>query len=74
MASAETGTERRFFTIGTVVRLTNTPASTLRSWEERGLIPVPDRVGGRDMRLYDNAAVEAIRKLRNLPGVSEEAV
>ena len=33
--------------IGDVVHQSGVPASTLRYWEEIGLLPAPDRVGGR---------------------------
>jgi len=47
------------FTISQVAARTGFPASTLRYYEQIGLLPAPARVGGR--RVYDEAAVDRLR-------------
>src|SRR5215212_3541817 len=44
--------------IGTVVERTGISASTLRYWESIGLLPAPQRMGGR--RRYDAAALRQL--------------
>lgn len=45
-------------TIGEVTRHAGVPASTLRYWESAGLLPAPERVGGK--RRYDPQALRRI--------------
>ena len=45
--------------IGEVARETGFPASTLRYYEQIGLLPPPDRIGGR--RACSEAAVDRLR-------------
>lgn len=44
--------------IGEVSERTGVPASTLRFWEEAGVLEAPARLGGR--RRYDDAAVRRV--------------
>lgn len=44
--------------IGEVVERTGVPASTLRFWEDAGVLERPERLGGK--RRYDDAAVRRI--------------
>ena len=46
-------------TVGEVAKLTGVPASTLRFYERRGLIPAPPRSGGR--RRYNPSILERIK-------------
>lgn len=48
--------------IGTVAQRYAIPATTLRYWEQLGLLPPPVRVGGR--RRYDTDATRRIRFIR----------
>lgn len=54
-------------TIGEVSRETGTHPSSLRRWEQLGLI-VPARlnVGGRSLRMYSEAQVDLLRKVSEL--------
>jgi MerR family transcriptional regulator, redox-sensitive transcriptional activator SoxR len=45
-------------TIGEAARSTAVPASTLRYWESAGLLPAPERIGGK--RRYDRDALRRI--------------
>ena len=45
--------------IGDVVNQSGVPASTLRYWEEIGLLPAPDRVGGR--RRYSESILRRLK-------------
>ena len=61
--------------IGDAARLVGTTPRTIRYYEEKGLLPVPeDRAAGKH-RLYDEQDVERLRELlriRNLLGVPLE--
>jgi len=61
--------------IGDLARLVGTTPRTIRYYEEKGLLPVPeDRAAGKH-RLYDEQDVERLRELlrmRNLLGVPLE--
>jgi DNA-binding transcriptional MerR regulator len=48
-------------TIGQLSEMTGVPASTIRFWERKGLLPVADRRGGQ--RRYTDAAVTEIATL-----------
>jgi DNA-binding transcriptional MerR regulator len=48
-------------TIGTVARLSNTPASTIRYYEAIGVLPRPVRVNGR--RRYDASVLQDLRRV-----------
>jgi MerR family redox-sensitive transcriptional activator SoxR len=48
--------------IGEVAKLTGLRTSALRYYEEAGLLPAPDRVGGR--RVYDPSVIRRIGLLR----------
>ena len=54
-------------TIGEVATSTGVPASAIRFWERRGLLPQPRRESGQ--RRYTPAAVERILILRKFQGV-----
>ena len=49
------------FTIGQLSEATGVPASTIRFWERRGLLPVADRQGGQ--RRYTDAALTEVATL-----------
>lgn len=51
--------------IAQVERLTGVGAHTLRAWERRYGVPVPDRSGGRQ-RMYSLADVDVIRRMQSL--------
>lgn len=51
--------------IGELARITGVAASTIRFYEERGLMPAPSR-GGNGYRDYDQAAVAQLNLLRSL--------
>lgn len=53
------------FRINSVAEMTGIPASTLRAWERRYGIPAPQRTTSA-YRLYSDADVELVRKLRDL--------
>jgi MerR family transcriptional regulator, redox-sensitive transcriptional activator SoxR len=55
-------TTRRMMPIGTVAERYGVPATTLRYWEQIGLLPVPERAGGQ--RRYDLDAVRRIKFIR----------
>jgi MerR family transcriptional regulator, redox-sensitive transcriptional activator SoxR len=44
--------------IGAVAERTGVPASTLRFWEDAGVLDAPERVGGK--RRYDEAALRRV--------------
>jgi MerR family redox-sensitive transcriptional activator SoxR len=48
--------------IGDVAAQSGVPASTLRYWEEIGLLPAPDRVGGR--RSYSESILRRLTVIR----------
>jgi len=51
--------------IAQVEQLTGVGAHTLRAWERRYGVPVPDRTGGRQ-RMYSTADVQMVRRMREL--------
>ncbi|BBY20939.1 MerR family transcriptional regulator [Mycobacterium stomatepiae] len=53
MAAAATTRERATLTIGDVARESGVAATTLRYYEQIGLLPAPPRLGGR--RRYDDS-------------------
>ncbi|MCS7173002.1 MAG: MerR family transcriptional regulator [Armatimonadetes bacterium] len=59
------GPKEELFPIGIVSLLTGLRPSTLRRWEERGLV-APVRSGRRRLRLYSWRDIEQIRLLRHL--------
>ncbi len=75
MAKADEGAAGRY-RIQAVSKLTGVPAPTLRAWERRYGVPAPMRTAS-SYRLYDEHAVEVIRRMRDLVasgmGASEAA-
>jgi methanogenic corrinoid protein MtbC1 len=53
------------YRIAQVEQLTGVGAHTLRAWERRYGVPVPDRSGGRQ-RMYSATDVEMVRRMREL--------
>jgi MerR family redox-sensitive transcriptional activator SoxR len=49
-------------TIGELAAESRTPASTIRYWERIGVLPKPERVGGK--RRYSTDAIESLAVLR----------
>lgn len=49
------------FTIGQLAEATGVPASTIRFWERKGLLPVAERRGGQ--RRYTDAALTEVARL-----------
>jgi DNA-binding transcriptional MerR regulator len=52
-------------TIGEASRKTGIPAHTIRYYEKLGLIPIPERLGGKD-RVYSNNDLQFIQFLLGL--------
>src|SRR4051812_9739011 len=57
------GASAGVYSIGATARLVGVPAGTLRSWEERYGVVVPQRTGG-DQRLYTRDHLEQLRFIR----------
>jgi len=55
------------YTIKHAAALTGIPVATLRAWERRYGVVTPGRTGG-GYRLYDDAAVDRLRAMRDLVG------
>ena len=55
-------TTRRMMPIGTVAERYGVPATTLRYWEQIGLLPAQERTGGQ--RRYDLDAIRRIKFIR----------
>ena len=55
-------TTRRMLPIGTVAERYGVPATTLRYWEQIGLLPLQERAGGQ--RRYDLDAIRRIKFIR----------
>ena len=56
-------TDHRFVTIGAAAAALGIAPSTLRLWEQQGIVPPAERTGGGDRRLYDRADLEALRPI-----------
>ena len=52
------------YSIGAVARMLDVPASTLRAWEERYGVVVPQRSQG-SQRLYSRGQIEQLRQIRS---------
>ena len=57
----------RFISIGEAARLTGVSVKRIRSWEERGYIPSPQRIdcGQRSFRQYKEADLEIISRIKS---------
>jgi len=56
--------ERAIYSIGAVARMLDIPTSTLRGWEERYSVVVPNRSRG-SQRLYSRSQVEQLRFVKS---------
>src|SRR5713226_367734 len=66
---------RKLFSIGHVTKVTGINASTLRSWEQQGLIePAKSRAGRRTFNEDDIGRVQEIERLRRIYGYSLSGV
>ncbi len=55
--------EPRFMTIGPAAAALGIAPSTLRLWEQRGIVPPAERTGGAERRLYGKADIDALRPI-----------
>jgi DNA-binding transcriptional MerR regulator len=71
MAGTEGGGSRPIYSISAVARMVGVPGATLRTWEERYALVVPDRNAGGH-RLFSRAQVEQLQfvKMRMAEGMS----
>jgi MerR family transcriptional regulator, repressor of the yfmOP operon len=70
-----TGAKAAPLRIGDVARLVGTTPRTIRYYEEKGLLPLPEARAAGQHRLYDEQDVERLKELlrmRNLLGVPLE--
>jgi DNA-binding transcriptional MerR regulator len=56
-------TDHRFVTIGAAAAALGIAPSTLRLWEQQGIVPPAERTGGAERRLYAKADIDALRPI-----------
>jgi len=50
-------------TIGPAAAALGIAPSTLRLWEQQGIVPPAERTGGAERRLYEKADIDALRPI-----------
>ena len=55
--------EPRFMTIGPAAAALGIAPSTLRLWEQQGIVPPAERTAGASRRLYDRADLDRLRPI-----------
>jgi len=55
--------EPRFLSIGGAAEVLGVSTSTLRVWEQRGVVPPAERLAGSDRRVYARADLDVLRPI-----------